>query len=88
MHKGSGIFWLQTSDTHHKHDEFYYKNMLRVWGGGIYEQDSFYELADEMGIMIWQDLMFACAMYPTNLQFLQNVAEEVTHQVYKWRAVT
>ena len=59
--------------------------MLRVWGGGIYEQDSFYELADEMGIMIWQDLMFACAMYPTNLQFLQNVAEEVTQQVHNWR---
>ena len=56
--------------------------MLRVWGGGIYEQDAFYELADEMGIMIWQDLMFACAMYPTNLQFLQNVSEEVTQQVH------
>lgn len=55
--------------------------MLRVWGGGIYEQDDFYQLADEMGILIWQDLLFACAMYPTDLNFLTNVAEEVTYQV-------
>ena len=55
--------------------------MLRVWGGGIYEQDMFYELADEMGIIIWQDMMFACAMYPTDDQFLANIHLEVTQQV-------
>ena len=49
-------------------------NMLRVWGGGIYEDSAFYQLADEMGIMIWQDFMFACAMYPANDQFLCNVS--------------
>jgi len=55
--------------------------MLRVWGGGVYEQADFYELADEMGILIWQDVMFACAMYPTDQKFLENIRSEITHQV-------
>ena len=38
-------------------------NMLRVWGGGIYERDSFYEIADRLGIMLWHDFMFACSLY-------------------------
>lgn len=46
-------------------------NMLRVWGGGIYEVDYFYDLADSYGILIWQDMMFACAMYPTFPEFLE-----------------
>lgn len=46
-------------------------NILRIWGGGIYESDYFYDLADEYGIMIWQDFMFACAMYPTDSSFLK-----------------
>lgn len=57
-------FLLQSAkDTH--------MNMIRVWGGGSYEADVFYNIADEMGIMIWQDFMFACAMYPTDDVFLK-----------------
>ncbi|XP_070526214.1 beta-mannosidase isoform X2 [Cardiocondyla obscurior] len=56
-------------------------NMLRVWGGGVYESKLFYDLADEYGIMIWQDFMFACAMYPTSDSFLRNVKEEVLQNV-------
>ncbi|KAH8418054.1 hypothetical protein KR222_010988, partial [Zaprionus bogoriensis] len=52
-------------------------NMLRVWGGGVYESDSFYDMADSLGILIWQDMMFACAMYPTTPEFLSSVREEV-----------
>lgn len=56
-------------------------NMLRVWGGGLYESDLFYEMADEYGIMIWQDFMFACAMYPSSNSFLESVAEEIVQNV-------
>lgn len=56
-------------------------NMLRVWGGGMYESDLFYELADKLGIMIWQDFMFACSMYPTSDTFLNSVKEEVIQNV-------
>ena len=60
-------------------------NMLRVWGGGIYEEDRFYELADEHGILIWQDFMFANGMYPGDSLFLANVRAEATHQVRRLR---
>ncbi|XP_076657377.1 beta-mannosidase [Halictus rubicundus] len=56
-------------------------NMLRVWGGGLYESELFYNLADEYGIMIWQDFMFACGMYPTTEKFLESVKEEVVQNV-------
>lgn len=56
-------------------------NMLRVWGGGVYESDYFYEVADEYGILIWHDFMFACAMYPVYENFLHSVTVEVEQNV-------
>ncbi|XP_057338531.1 beta-mannosidase [Microplitis mediator] len=61
-------------------------NMLRVWGGGVYESDFFYDLADELGLMIWQDFMFACAMYPTTPEFLNSVREEVKQNVWRLKS--
>jgi beta-mannosidase len=60
-------------------------NMIRVWGGGIYEDDYFYELADEMGLLVWQDFMFACSMYPGDKDFLENVRNEAIDQVKRLR---
>jgi beta-mannosidase len=60
-------------------------NMIRIWGGGIYESDEFYDLCDAYGIMVWQDFMFACAMYPWDAGFLDNVKAEITQQVKRLR---
>ncbi|AZK48395.1 beta-mannosidase [Paenibacillus lentus] len=60
-------------------------NMLRVWGGGIYEEDIFYELCDEYGLLVWQDFMFACSMYPGDEAFLKNVAAEAEYNVKRLR---
>jgi beta-mannosidase len=60
-------------------------NMLRVWGGGIYEDDLFYDLADAYGVLIWQDFMFANAMVPVDAAFLSNVEAEARDQVRRLR---
>jgi beta-mannosidase len=61
-------------------------NMLRVWGGGVYEKTIFYELCDEMGIMVWQDFMFACGHVPDDQDwFVEEIRQEVRYQVKRLR---
>ena len=60
-------------------------NMIRVWGGGVYEKDLFYELCDKYGLLVWQDFMFACAMYPGNDSFLKSVEQEAIYNVKRIR---
>lgn len=60
-------------------------NMLRIWGGGIYEKDIFYDLCDKYGILVWQDMMFACGMFPADRHYLDNVAEEIKDNIKRLR---
>jgi beta-mannosidase len=56
-------------------------NMLRIWGGGIYERDEFYDLCDQYGILLWHDFMFACAMYPDDREwYVELVRKEIDYQ--------
>jgi len=60
-------------------------NMLRVWGGGVYQDNEFYRLADENGILIWQDFMFACSLYPGDAEFIENVKDEAEYNIRRLR---
>ena len=60
-------------------------NVIRVWGGGTYEDDRFYDLADENGILIWQDFMFACTPYPSDPTFLKRVEAEACYNIRRLR---
>ena len=61
------------------------QNMIRVWGGGIYEDDAFYEACDRQGVVVWQDILFACGQYPANEHFLSSVKEEAAQAVKRLR---
>jgi beta-mannosidase len=62
-----------------------HQNMVRIWGGGIYEEDVFYEECDKQGLMVWQDFMFACGQYPGYPEFLDSVKEEAVTQMRRLR---
>ncbi|TCD70426.1 hypothetical protein EIP91_003507 [Steccherinum ochraceum] len=61
------------------------QNMIRVWGGGIYEADAFYDICDELGILVWQDFMFGCGQYPAYDSFLDSVSLEAEQNVKRLR---
>lgn len=60
-------------------------NMIRVWGGGVYEDAAFYRACDELGLMVWQDFMFACAEYPESPELIESVRREARHVVRRLR---
>ena len=62
-----------------------YQIMIRIWGGGIWEEDIFYELCDELGVLVWQDFMFGCGNYPAFPDILQSIKEECTANVTRLR---
>ena len=77
-----------TSETYRKHLEPAVEanmNMVRVWGGGIYETDEFYDLCDSLGIMVWQDFIFACTMYPSEGQLLETMKQEFADNIRRIR---
>lgn len=60
-------------------------NVIRVWGGGIYPNDEFYDICDEMGFIVWQDFMFACAVYELNEEFEENIKAELIDNIRRIR---
>lgn len=60
-------------------------NMIRVWGGGVYESDAFHELCDELGLLVWQDFMFACSLYPGAAEYVALVDAEARDQIKRLR---
>lgn len=87
-----GVNWIPTDSFLPRVPEERYKklfllakkancNMIRIWGGGVYERDILYELCDELGLMVWQDFMFTCGSYPEYDEFLENVKIEIIQNV-------
>ena len=60
-------------------------NMLRVWGGGYYPEDIFYDLCDRYGLLVWQDFMFACGIYPADADFFENFQIEAVENIRRLR---
>lgn len=60
-------------------------NMLRVWGGGLYESEAFYDVCDELGLLVWQDFTFACTLYPGDRAFLASLKTEAEHNIRRIR---
>lgn len=63
-------------------------NMVRIWGGGWYEKEEFYDACDKYGILIWHDLMFSCSTYPAEQWFLESVEKELRDQIRRLRSRT
>jgi beta-mannosidase len=92
-----GACWIPASSFVATVDEAHYRrllepavranmNMMRIWGGGVYEHAAFYDLCDQLGLLVWQDFMFACAPYPEqNPAFVANVDAEVRFQIKRLR---
>ncbi|MGN0666006.1 MAG: glycosyl hydrolase 2 galactose-binding domain-containing protein [Huintestinicola sp.] len=60
-------------------------NMIRVWGGGYYPDDRFYDACDRMGLLVWQDMMFACSVYKADVEFCESVKNEIICNVKRLR---
>src|ERR1019366_8267391 len=60
-------------------------NLVRVWRGGVYESEDFYDLCNELGLLVWQDFMFACTLYPVDGDFIESSRAEAEHQVLRLR---
>ncbi|MFX0016141.1 MAG: glycoside hydrolase family 2 protein [Promethearchaeota archaeon] len=91
-----GANWVPTDSlTNYGTEEKYRKlltlakeanfNMIRIWGGGVVENDIFYDICDELGLLIWHDFQFACSIYPEHKQFLSIVEVEITSIVTRLR---
>ncbi|GJJ14878.1 hypothetical protein Clacol_009147 [Clathrus columnatus] len=74
---------LEGSDRYGKGTTFFFK--VRLWGGGVYEPDIFYDVCDELGILVWQDFQFSCGVYPAHKEFVDSVRIEAEENVKRLR---